>query len=442
MEPLAKLQSIATDMYLEPAEEIPATGRSVRPVLCGCAPSDLPIEMARRRDPAIPDFSLPDGVPDPLDRQQAVTKIVTQTLAHRGLSGPILDHKAQALGIFDAALPGGRRAPLLKTMLTSVCERNCFYCPFRAGRDYRRATFQPDELASLFDQMVRANLVEGLFLSSGVVAGGVSTQDRLIDTADILRNRLNYRGYLHLKIMPGTEKEQLLRAMQLADRVSINLEAPNGSRLARLAPTKVFLEELLRPLKWAAEIRRSRPAHLAYKGRWPSTVTQFVVGAADEPDMELLQTTQTLIRQLHLTRVYFSAFQPIPGTPMENKPAVGHLRGHRLYQAFFLFRDYGFDLEEMPFDSHGNLSPHEDPKLAWARTNLLHDPVELNKAGRRQLLRVPGIGPKSADAILRARRRGTLRGLSDLRSLGISQGRVAPFILLDGRRPAHQLRLL
>src|SRR5512136_2863121 len=159
-------------------------------------------------------------------------------------------HKKHGLHVSNAVMPGGRQIALLKTLLTSVCERNCFYCPFRAGRDFRRATFQPEEFANLFLKLNQTGAAEGMFLSSGLAGGGIRTQDKLLDTADILRHKLGFRGYIHLKIMPGAEKDQVYRAMQLADRVSINLEAPNTERLAKLAPHKIFLEELLEPLKW------------------------------------------------------------------------------------------------------------------------------------------------------------------------------------------------
>jgi predicted DNA-binding helix-hairpin-helix protein len=230
--------------------------------------------------------------------------------------------------------------------------------------------------------------------------------------------------------------------MQLADRVSINLEAPNTERLARLAPHKTFLEELLRPLRWVEEIRRSQPAHKFWNGRYPSTVTQFVAGGADESDLELLTTTDWLMKNLRLKRAYFSAFSPIRDTPLENKPAVNPLREHRLYQASFLLRDYGFDLEDMPFTQDGNLPLPTDPKLAWAQVNLAGNPVEINRAEKIQLLRVPGIGLKGAEAILSARRTGRLRDASALRKLGIIVARAAPFLVFDGRRAESQLALL
>jgi predicted DNA-binding helix-hairpin-helix protein len=347
----------------------------------------------------------------------------------------------QSVFVEPAQMPNGQSIKLLKTLLSSVCERDCFYCPFRAGRDFRRASFQPEEFARLFMQLHQSRLAEGVFLSSGIAAGGLRTQDKLLDTADILRNKLGFRGYLHLKIMPGSERAQMERAMQLADRVSINLEAPNTERLRKLAPHKIFMEELLQPLKWADEIRRTQPPNHTWNGRWPSTVTQFVAGGADEPDLELLSTTHYLVRRLGLKRAYFSAFHPVLDTPLENKPAVDPIREQRLYQASFLLRDYGFDLEDLPFSGEGNLPLTIDPKLAYAAQNLVHAPIELNRAEKRDLLRVPGIGPKAVESILRARRSGALKDLSRLRALGIDAARAAPFILLDGKRPAQQMTL-
>ena len=229
--------------------------------------------------------------------------------------------------------------------------------------------------------------------------------------------------------------------MQLADRVSINLEAPNSACLAQLAPHKVFLEELVQPLKWVDEIRQNQPGWQGWNGRWPSTTTQFVVGGADERDVDLLGTTVSLQKQVRLARAYFSGFTPVLGTPLENRAPVNPWRQHRLYQASFLLRDYGFDLEEMPFLPAGDLPLDTDPKLAWARGNLAESPVEVNRADPRQLLRIPGIGPKGAQAILEARRKGRLKDLRALSSLGVVAGRAAPFILLDGKRPAWQMEL-
>ncbi len=348
--------------------------------------------------------------------------------------------KSQAIPIYQAAA-GGRRVPLLKAMLTTACERDCLYCPFRAGRRSRRVTFKPEEMARTFFAVHQTGRVEGLFLSSGVFAGGVHTQDRLLDTADILRQRLGYRGYLHLKLMPGAERDQVLRAMQLADRVSINLEAPNAGRLAHLAPHKGFMDELLPPLQWASDIRRQLPSRLGWQGRWASSTTQFVVGPAGEDDVEILSTVGRLMSQLGVRRTYFEAFSPVPDTPLDGHPAEDPLRQQRLYEASYLLRDYGFDFEELPFDARGRLPLDRDPKRVYADQALAESPVELNTADRELLLRVPGLGPRGVGTLLRARRQRRLTDASQLHRLGILAERAAPYITLSGRRPVIQRRL-
>ncbi len=342
------------------------------------------------------------------------------------------------LYIGHAVLPNGQQIKLLKTLLTSACERNCYYCPFRVGRDFRRASFQPDEMAQAFMTLHRAGAVEGIFLSSGIAHGGITTQDKLIATAELLRRKHAFQGYIHLKIMPGAERDQVWKAMLLADRVSINLEAPNTHRLNLLAPRKQFVDELIQPLRWIDEIRYNQPGQRAWKGYWPSSTTQFVVGAVGESDLELLTTTQHLYRDMHLRRAYYSAFSPIEDTPLENQPSTPLQRQNRLYQASFLLRDYGFDLEELPFEQSGFLPLETDPKLAWAKLHLAGEPVDLNNASREELLRVPGIGIKGVQIILAQRGIQPIRDLSSLTKLGVNPKRAAPFILLNGKRPAYQ----
>lgn len=378
---------------------------------------------------------------DATDRLQLLTAQMHLEPAEDAHCPELAPRKRDSVFVSPAVLPNGKRIQLLKTQLTSICERNCYYCPFRAGRDFRRATFSPDEFAQTFMALHKARIAEGLFVSSGVVNGGANSQNKLIDTAEILRNKLGYRGYLHLKIMPGAERGQVERAMQLADRISVNLEAPNPKRLQQLAPLKDFTEELLRPLRWIEEIRQTQPGYKGWNQHWPSSVTQFVVGAVGDTDLELLSTTQVLYRQMKLKRAYFSAFNPIEDTPLENLPPTSELREARLYEASFLIRDYGFDLEELPFNREGNLPLNTDPKLAWAQENLAKQPVEINRADRHELLRIPGVGPKSANAILAARRQNHLHSIEALHSLGINAKRAAPFILLDGHRPAYQTTL-
>ncbi len=368
----------------------------------------------------------PDGEPGPFDVSDGALACSRSEARRHGLI------------IYPAAMPNGRRIHLLKTLLSSACERDCRYCPFRAGRDFRRASFTPEEFARLFLRLYESGAAEGLFISSALAGGGIRTQDQLIETAEILRFKLGFKGYLHLKIMPGAEKAQVERAMQLADRVSINLEAPSAMRLSRLAPRKTFFNELLTRLRWVDEIRQSQPPQRGWNGRWPSSTTQFVAGGADESDLELLQASEFLYRQLNLKRVYYMGFRPIPDTPLENHPPTPPLRQLRLYQASFLLRDYGFGLEELPFEAGGNLPVGQDPKQAWAERNLSEQPIEINRAEWSQLLRVPGIGPRAAGAILQARRIHVLRDLSSLKKLGIVAERAAPYILLDGRRAPVQ----
>jgi predicted DNA-binding helix-hairpin-helix protein len=343
--------------------------------------------------------------------------------------------------VSEAVMPNGRRMRMLKTLLTSACERNCYYCPFRAGRDFHRATLKPDEMANVFTSMHAAGLVQGMFLSSGIAGGGIRAQDKILDTAEILRYKKGFNGYLHLKLMPGADKAQVERAMQIADRVSINLEAPNAIRLEGLAPSKTFLDELLQPLRWVQEIRQTSMASDAWNQRWPSSTTQFVVGAAGESDLELLKTTAYLYKTLGLKRAYYSPFRPISDTPLENLPPVSKKREQRLYQASFLLRDYGFSLEDISVDSEGRLPLDKDPKLYWAERNLAEHPLEVNRANRADLLHIPGIGPRGVRAIVAARRRGALHDLEDLKKIGVNAHRAAPYILLDGRRPVQQLRL-
>jgi predicted DNA-binding helix-hairpin-helix protein len=346
--------------------------------------------------------------------------------------------KQDNVNVSQAVLPNGKRMMLLKSQLSTVCERNCYYCPFRSGRDFKRATFSPDEFARVFMDLYQARIAEGIFLSSAIVNHGTFTQDKLIDTAEILRHKLHYQGYIHLKIMPGAEYAQVERAMQLADRVSINLEAPTTQRLEKLAPRKQFIEELLQPLKWIHQIRQTQPADKGWKAHWPSSVTQFVVSAVGESDIELLSTTEYLYTQLQLKRAYYSNFDPIPDTPLENVPPGNPMRMNRLYEASYLLRDYGFSLEDMPFNGDGQLPLEIDPKYAWAQSNLIGHPIEINRAGKQELLRIPGIGLKTAKALLAARSKEKLSRVEQLPSFGVNLKRAAPFILVNGRQPAYQ----
>ena len=336
--------------------------------------------------------------------------------------------------IYPAVRPDGKRVALLKVLQSNVCEKDCSYCGNRSGRDVRRQSLTPDELARTFDSFARRGLVQGLFLSSGVWGSAARASERMLATVELVRRRYGFKGYVHLKILPGADDACVEAAVRMAHRVSVNLEAPNAQRIPALSSTKDFGRELLGPLLRADRVRR----HLE---RPVSITTQFVVGAADESDRELLTTSASLYNAMGLARAYYSAFQPIRDTPLENHPATPTWREHRLYQADFLLRQYGFSIEEIVFDPDGKLPRHTDPKRLWALQHPGCFPVEINTASHAQLLRVPGIGPKSAQKIAKRRRLGTL---SDVSHLGLSKAtlrRAAPFVLLDGRQPAHQLQL-
>lgn len=322
--------------------------------------------------------------------------------------------------------------PVLKTLQTNACAKDCFYCPFRAGREFRREAFTPEELARLVSEMDGAGLIRGLFLSSGVVGHDDHSMAQIVATGEILRRRYAYRGYIHLKLMPAASDAAIEAALAVSDRVSINLEAPNAERLAELTSTKRLGPDLLEPLRRVKRI-------LDAAGRFVGRTTQFVVGAAGESDAEILETTALAYRELGLSRVYYSAFRPVSDTPFESKPAENPMRERRLYQADFLLRDYGFGLDDLPLDS-GRLPLGIDPKLAWAHARPDLYPVEVNRAGRWELIRVPGIGPKVADRIVRERRRATIRDERDLRRLGVT-ARSLEWVSIAGRRPARQMAL-
>ncbi len=339
--------------------------------------------------------------------------------------------------IYPAALPDGRRVRVLKVLLTNVCEKNCYYCCVRASRDVPRASIEADDLARAFDRLHRADLVDGIFLSSAVCAGAERTMDRMIDCVDMIRTRYQFQGYIHLKLLPGISEAQIERALQLAHRVSVNLEAPSAERLGRIAPQKDFFEELARPMRVAKRLIDESGGRLAPAGQ----TTQFVVGAAGEPDREILHTTDRLYHDLDLKRAYFSAFQPVPGTPLDGMEPTPAWREHRLYQADWLLRFYGFSYQDLVFDASGNLPRKADPKMVFAQAHPELFPVELNRASRQELLRVPGLGPRSVSRILHWRRQGAIRELGDLKRAGAVAERASSFILLNGKRPPHQLPL-
>jgi predicted DNA-binding helix-hairpin-helix protein len=340
--------------------------------------------------------------------------------------------------IYNAKQEGGGTTRLFKVLQTNSCRFACKYCYTSCAIRRKRTTFKPDELATTFVSLNREKRVDGLFLSSGIVPDADTTMEKMLGTVERLRLREGYTGYIHLKLIPGASYDLIERAVELADRVSLNLESPNQARLSELAPDKEFTDDMWGRMVWASElIRRARQ-----EGRRAarSLTTQFVVGAVGESDRELLETVQRAHKELGLWRAYFSAFHPIKYSPFAEQPAEDSTRALRLYQSDFMIRDYGFSFAELPFDVSGLLPRDKTPKQAWADHNL-HEPVEINRASRHALLRIPGIGPKSADKIVAARRENRLRDLNQLKVLGVTTSWAAPYVLLDGRRSAVQLRL-
>ena len=358
-----------------------------------------------------------------------------------------LDRERQ-IGITPVRVPGRGTTSLMRVMQTNACSLSCGYCPTFCGGKVRRAALAPEEIARTFMESHRAGLAQGLFLTSGVPGRPTRATDRMLATLDVLRRREGFEGYVHIKLLPGAERAQVDEAARLADRISVNLEAPSDAYVRRLAKEKDFSGDLLPKLEYAGRIfleaRQARDA--SAPARIGSTTTQFVIGAAGECDRDVLDVVARLERQRLLHHAHFSAFQPVVGTPMEGLAPTPARRELRLYQAEHLLRDYGFRFEELAFEANGNLSLDHDPKTAWAHAHPEIFPLELTQAPRELLVRVPGIGPLAAHRLVAARRTATIRLASDLRAVGVDVVRAGWFLMLRGRRlapapPAFQLRL-
>lgn len=337
--------------------------------------------------------------------------------------------------IYPIALPDGRRIPVLKILLSNECVHNCLYCANRAERPSPRATLAAEELARLFMDLYRRGLVQGLFLSSAVFHKPSKAMAEMIKVVEILRFSYRFPGYIHLKVLPEVGFDFVEEAARLATRISVNLEAPSSGFLQRIAPEKDF-SRILEKFSWFKKLQDEGVLRGGF-------TTQFVVGAAGERDRDILKVTTTLYRDFRAQRVYYSAFQPILGTPLEDVPPVSTWREHRLYQADFLLRRYGFSYEEIPFGDDGNLPLAKDPKTVWALRHPEYFPVEVHQAPYEVLIRVPGIGPETAKRILRLRREGVSITPEGLRRINPSAARALPFLLFRGRRvvSSHQLSL-
>ncbi len=332
----------------------------------------------------------------------------------------------------------GRCISLLKVLMTNYCVYDCKYCINRRSNDTRRTAFTPRELAELTVQFYRRNYIEGLFLSSGVLRDPDYTTLRMIETLRLLRREFAFNGYIHAKAIPGTSPELVQQLGYLADRLSVNIELPSQKGLAALAPDK-SKAAILAPMRLIEAQGRQNKEELVKYRHAPAFApagqsTQLIVGATEDSDRHILHLTESLYDRYRLKRVFYSAYVPVVENPLlpalHTKPPL--LREHRLYQADWLLRFYGFRADELLDDQHQNFDPMLDPKCYWAITHPEQFPVEIMTADLGRLLRVPGIGPTGARRILSARRTGLLH-FDDLKKMGIVLKRAQFFILCGGR---------
>jgi putative DNA modification/repair radical SAM protein len=343
----------------------------------------------------------------------------------------------EGMGICHSYTPDGRCISLLKVLLTNACIYDCSYCINRRSSGVRRAKFTPEEVVRLTMDFYRRNYIEGLFLSSGIVKSSDFTMEQLVRVARSLREEHGFGGYIHLKTIPDASPELVAEAGRWADRLSINVELPSQDDLDRLAPEKrlVQITGAMGRIRQGIDAAKSERAQDRRAPRFAPAgqSTQMIVGATAATDATILTSAAHLYRDQGLRRVYYSAFSPIPDSsallPSKAPPLV---RENRLYQADWLIRFYGFEVEEIAPESDPLLDLQLDPKTAWALRNRDRFPIDVNRADRAELLRVPGLGVRSVDRILKVRRWRGLR-LADLRDLGVRMRRSGPFIIAADR---------
>jgi len=347
------------------------------------------------------------------------------------------------MGICHSYTPDGRCVSLLKILLTNACIYDCLYCINRSSSNVRRARFSVDEVVRLTLNFYKRNYIEGLFLSSGIIKNSDYTMEALVAVARTLREVHDFRGYIHLKTIPDADPLLMAEAGKYADRLSINVELPSQASLQSLAPEKDFsgIRRSMGRMRQHIDAAKDK----THTGRTPARFapagqsTQMIVGADDSSDRAIMQLSSTLYGSYGLRRVYYSAFSPIPDASAALPPrAAPLLREHRLYQADWLLRFYGFTVAELATDAAGNMSLEIDPKLAWALQNRAHFPVDVNRAPKEMLLRVPGLGVKAASRVVQARRFRRLR-MEDLARLRLSVAKIAPFIVTADHRPGREL---
>jgi len=335
--------------------------------------------------------------------------------------------------IYPVTLPNGGRSTLFKTLVSNVCTNDCKYCPLREQEDIRRCSLRPEETAKIFMDYINRREVFGLFLSSGVCGSADATMDRLNTTARLLRTKHKYRGYIHLKVIPGASEAAIEEAISLSSAVSLNIETPGAKRLAKLSQKKDYIRDIIEPIKLISRLTAKGTRYSQVK-----QTTQFIVGAAGETDTEIVKYMGGLYDRLKMHRVYFSAYQSglgdksIAGEQAQVKAGEVLMREHRLYQVDFLLRKYGFSESEIEFSEDGNLSLSSDPKEVWAQRHPEMFPVNVNKASRTELLRVPGLGPVIVARILEARKSVCIRSYEDLRVMGARLGKASKRLVFWG----------
>ncbi len=356
----------------------------------------------------------------------------------RRKTGPQGLGNTEGMGICHSYTPDGRCVSLLKILLTNHCIFDCQYCVNRASSDTPRAAFRPAEVVQLTLDFYRRNYIEGLFLSSGIARSTDQTMEQLIEVARALREDHGFGGYIHLKAVPGAANELLARAGRYADRLSANIELPTAADLRLLAPEKRVADITTAMSVISSGVEEAQQARSrAAPGFAPAgQSTQLIVGATDTGDDRILATASYLYRKYRLRRVYYSAYSPIPHADARLPPQAPPLwREHRLYQADWLVRHYGFVPDELVGGENKNLDLTLDPKLAWALRHREFFPLDINRAPREALLRIPGAGVRSVERILKARTQRRLT-LADLRRLGVVLRRAAPFLVALDPNPA------
>ena len=342
-------------------------------------------------------------------------------------------------GICHSFSADGRCISLLKILFTNECIYDCKYCVNRSSNDVVRTSFTPDEVCTLTIEFYRRNYIEGLFLSSGILKSPDYTMELIYATLYKLRHVYNFQGYIHVKAIPGADQRLIRLTGFLADRMSVNIELPTAEGLRRLAPHK-SRKNILTPMRIVQKEREENRQEIELYKSAPRFVpagqsTQMIVGATPETDYQILNVAETLYKKFDLKRVFYSAFVPVNSDkdlPALNGEGPPLLREHRLYQADWLLRFYHFKAEELLDETNPNFNVFLDPKCCWALKHLEQFPVEVNRADYRMLLRVPGIGYKSASRIVKARRMGTLK-YEDLKKMGVVLKRALYFITCSGK---------